>query len=205
RPGANTHAERREADSATDQRIFEGQRGNQLYGREQGGGVRLGAGRTGGPGIRQPEQEEAGIDPSLCREGNGAERAAGNATHPAVSRDRDGRVTDRAAAAVSEEIHGPGHHAFGRGGPGARMAERAGNAMYSAAGVRTVRQAAVRAAGGDLQRASVQSAPKPGLSQGGGKVRAHASEPGVNRRATSAGSAESSRVPAGGHGAPGRS
>jgi hypothetical protein len=86
---------------------------------------------------------------------NGAQRDTDNTTHPAIPRDRSGRVAARVSAALSEEKHGWGHHASGRGGPGPRMAERACHAMYATAGVRTIRQRAVRAAAGDFERASV--------------------------------------------------
>jgi len=73
RPGANTHAERGEADSTAHQRDLERQRGNQLYGGEQSRSVQLGAECAGGTGVCQPEQGGAGIDPGLYREGDRAE------------------------------------------------------------------------------------------------------------------------------------
>jgi hypothetical protein len=62
---ANTNAEQREADSGADQRVFEGQCGNQFHGREQSGGIRVGAGRTRSAGVCRSEQDEAGRNQSV--------------------------------------------------------------------------------------------------------------------------------------------
>jgi len=144
---ANEHAERRETNSATDQRVPERQRRNQLCGREQGRGVQLSAGGSGSTGICQPGQRGSRDNPSLQREGHRIERAPGNKADPAISRNRCGRIATLRAAAISEKIHGPGHHSAGGNRPGARMAERNSHALHSAAGVRAVRQTTVCAEG----------------------------------------------------------
>jgi hypothetical protein len=204
RPGAHTHAEQRETDSATDRRVFEGERGNQLRRGKQGGGIRLGAESAGRPGVRAPGEAAARGDPSVCGEDDRTQRGASDAADPKIPADRDGDVATVPTAALSEKVHGSGHHPGGRRGSGTPMAERAGHTTHSATGVRTVWKEGIRAAGGDLQRASVQPATERTLPPGGRSVRTHATEPGVDRRAATAGAGRSSGVPAGGHRAPGR-
>src|SRR6202035_3506260 len=60
RPYANTHAERRRTDGRADQGVLEGQRGGQLRGPEQKGGVRVGSEHAGGSGVHATRQEAAG-------------------------------------------------------------------------------------------------------------------------------------------------
>src|SRR5260370_39757141 len=91
----------------------------------------------GSPGVLGAGQEATRSDPSLCREGDGTERAASNAADPEIPADRDSGAGAVPAATISGKVRGPGQHPVGGGGPGARMAKRAGHTTHSQAGGRT--------------------------------------------------------------------
>ncbi len=72
---------------------------------------------------------------------------------------------------------------------------------HSETGIRRVRQARIRAPGGDLRGAPLQPAQQRGISKAGGSIRADAAERGVDRRAAQARPTGTSGLLACGHGA----
>src|SRR5580658_8424934 len=183
RPDADTHAEQREPDAPTDQRFFKGQRGDRLQRGQPGGSVRLGGAGAGGPRVPGAEQKGPGSDSRLRGEGHRAEHSAGDTAHPEVQEHGPCDLAVLPAAAVPAQIHRTGHRAVSPGGPRARAAERTGHTVHPEARAREVRQGGVWAIGGNLGVTSVQPAPEHELPETGGDVRAHASHPGLYRRA----------------------
>jgi hypothetical protein len=201
---ASRNAERREAERGSDPGVSRTQPGAGVHRSEPEGGVSLGAVGAGRPRVRRAREEGAWRDPRPDCESDGAEFGAGHAAGADVPGHGDGGAEAVPAAAFPAALYGGGHCDAGRGGPGTRRVERAGDTLHSAARVRRIRQAGVRAPGEDLGVASVQLAPQCSLSPAGSGVRGDATNGGVDRRKAQAGPARAGRVPARGHGAPRR-
>jgi len=199
RPGADTNAECRDAESGSDQRVPEAERRHRVCGPKPVRDLRLGAACSGGPRVRGAGQETKGRRSGVPEQGDGIERAPNGAADRDVPGERSGGTEAVPAARVHPQVHGAGRSFAGGSGSGARVFERAGDTLDTETGMRAVRQGGVCAAGPDLGGASVQSAQERILSQAGRGVRADAAEPGVDRRAPPAGPARAAGVSARGH------
>src|SRR5579863_6416967 len=182
---ASTHAKCRESKPRAVAGVSELQRDGVFRGRASRG-LRLDSGGSDRAGVWAAGQEGAWADPRLCREGDGEESVANDAADPELPGYGKGGCKSLSAAQVRRPIHRSGRSAAGGSGPGSRTVERAGNALHSTARVEAVWPAVLRATGGDLGSAPVQSASQRGIPQTRGGVRADASPGGLDRGAAAA-------------------
>ena len=166
------------------------QRDDRIQRSEPGRFVRLGAASVSGAGICRARQEGAWSDPSVHREDDRKECAAGHAVDSSVPRGRSGGGSSIPATAICGQIQQPGCSAFGGSGSRAHgWFERAGNGAHLSAGIPTVRQnrgmpawgksrwriyticAAVQATGSLRQNGSQRDRPPPASGSGASPIR----------------------------------
>src|ERR1035438_7839618 len=146
----------------------------------------------------------AGGGAGIPGEDDGEVAAADHPSGATVPGDGAGAGADLPAAQICPGVYGGGRALAGAGGSGARAAERTGHAADPGTGGRGVRPPGICAADADLGGALVQSAKETGLSETGSALRSYPPREDFHRRATASGPARPARIPAGGHGAPGR-
>ena len=176
---------------------------DRVYGGRARGNLRLGRAGAGSAGVWEAEKEKTGTDSRLRGECNGVERVATDAADPELLGQWEGGGKALPSPQISGPLHGGGHSAAGRRGPGPRTVERAGHLLHPAAGVGAVRPTGIRTAGGGIGGTSIQLARQRRVPQIRGSVRADAAQRGFHCRAAAARSRRSTRVPARGHGASG--
>src|SRR5580692_12354980 len=132
KPLGNAHqnAECRESDKFTNQRVFEGQRGDRVQRAKPRGGVHLGRKDACRPGVPAATEEAAGCDPGLLEQGRRVEPGADYATDSSACPDRKSGGEGLSAAAVRHQVHACRHCAAGASRPRTRAVERAGNATH---------------------------------------------------------------------------
>jgi hypothetical protein len=107
-PDANTDAERRGPDRATDRRVFDRQRGDRICGRKHVGDLRMDGAAVGEPGVHGTEQKAPGSYLEVCQQGNGIEPATDHAAGPRLRTNGHGGTEGKLAEPVSGEVHGAG-------------------------------------------------------------------------------------------------
>src|SRR5437867_7569536 len=161
---ASAHAECRESKPRADAGVSELQR-DRIFRRSASGSLRMDRAGLDCAGVWAPGKEGARADPRLCRESDGEEHFANDPADPELPGYRKGGGESLPAAQVRQHLHRGGRGAAGGGGSGTPTVERAGHVLHSAARVEAVWSDSVRAAGGDLGGASVQSAAQRGVPQ----------------------------------------
>src|SRR5271165_2848610 len=199
----NPHGQLRATDPGRDGRIPDDEPPRDMVG--GGGRVRLRTDRAGAEGAPIPpvEQRAEGNRERFSGQGHHVESGADDAADSALDPDAADREEAGAPPPFSPALYFRRHRRAGGGGCGTRGSVGSRGAAPVQARLERVWRPSVRAAGGHLVVAHLQSAEVGGIPEDSSAGAAHASSPGVDRRTPQAGPERAARLYSRGHGASG--